>query len=97
MYGNVHQVVRFFASLVRMERNDRSGADGRDGNGGGGGLEGRKRAWYDVPRPFLSGERNNHDGVRHTGRNAAKCLSAHTNRPLASPLSTVPLSTVPLS
>ena len=52
----------------------------------------KKGAWYDVPRPFLSGERNNHDGVRHTGRNAAKCLSAHTNRPLASPLSTVPLS-----
>ena len=36
-----------------MERNDRSGADGRDGNGGGGGLEGRKRAWYDVPRPGI--------------------------------------------
>ena len=27
-------------------------------------------------------QKNNHDGVRHTGTNVAKCLSPHANRPL---------------
>ena len=27
------------------------------------------------------GQKNNHDGVRHTGTNAAKCISPHANCP----------------
>ncbi len=43
MYGNVHQVVRFFTSLVRMERKFPFGADGSAGNGVRGKSEGRKK------------------------------------------------------
>ena len=65
-------------NFVRDGRKFPFRADGREKNEGGSGLGGKKGAWYS---PFLSRQKNNHDGVRHPGTNAVNCLSPHANRP----------------